>query len=291
MQWVCDDYSVQGVYHHSNGTICQDHTLCTYTTHGALIAVSDGCSSGGATDIGARIVNCGVREGVRRLQNSDEVDDVAALVHNITDVQKEVMHSAQNLFGLADADMAATSLLAFVTSRCACVHVAGDGVVAYTLCDGTMQCERYIWRDNTPYYPMYAAGHHDAFCAVHGGDMNASVLQRETVVLDVDGTVLSHTMQDISLAQGMRGITTDFSAMHSDGTIRTIALFSDGVEQVGMCAWYDVVYQCMAYKQYKGAFVKRRMKRFVKDIRHAQQYPHDDLSCAAIHIVYTEVVS
>ncbi|MBR1034034.1 hypothetical protein, partial [Bradyrhizobium liaoningense] len=63
-----------------------------------------------------------------------------------------------------------------------------------------------------------------------------------------------------------------------------IAVFSDGVTQVDGMDWRDVVTALMSFKSTGGAFVKRRMLRFLKDCQAHGKGPIDDIAMACIHI-------
>ena len=73
-------------------------------------------------------------------------------------------------------------------------------------------------------------------------------------------------------------------AYASTDDIQIVAVMSDGVGTFDGMEWYQVVDELMNFKNIKGHFVQRRMKRFMKDCQKKGVAPYDDVSVAAIYL-------
>lgn len=250
-----------GAQHLRSGLPCQDYALAESWRNRAHALVSDGCSSGARTDIGARVVALAQQQAWR-------------FDHNF----KQTVEITQTILGLSDSDLLATKVCVAVTSFGVFAEIHGDGVVAFRHRDGGLRIVRLEWDRNMPSYPIYAADNYEPFAYDHGGlDVGAAK------VIEVrDGALSERMMQVQSVMRGYR------FTEHTD--ISAVAVFSDGVCQVdgvdsnGVINWIDVVTELMAFKTKKGDFVKRRMNAFLRDVEKIGRGPIDDIAMAAIVI-------
>lgn len=299
--WNADSYFHIGKAHLVNGKPCQDFTIASSGEEIAYAIVADGCSSGGQTDLGARIIALAtkkiVEDGVlvMGMPNTAKVVgggmavggsmicSVADLAINIDRVRYAKMRSAGELLGLDHSDLLATCAYVLVTPHGALMNVAGDGVVAIKMSDGTIVATKFDWANNMPFYPAYAADEHRSFIAAHGGDRSAQVLHSENWIIMADGTMEERGSAHHSLSEGIAGMATGLSPQDLS-EIEFIAVFSDGVCQIDGVDWREAVRSLLAFKNTTGEFAKRRMIRFIKDAEKIGRGPLDDLSYAVIHI-------
>ena len=106
-----------GSQHLRNGLPCQDYAIAGDLPDRAYAVVSDGCSSGGRTDVGARLISLAAAKAFRS-QNID----IGHFVYGID--------SASAFFDLNQSDMLATLLSMSVTQDEVFIRVQGDGVVS-----------------------------------------------------------------------------------------------------------------------------------------------------------------
>lgn len=260
-----------GEQHLRQGKPAQDYALSGVIDDVAAYAiVSDGCSSGGQTDIGARLLSLATKRALK--ENSDEAAFAIA-----RDSYAEVFRST---LGLEHRDMLATNLFARVQNDEVFVHVTGDGVVAL-LYEHDLVLHQYTWEQNTPYYPAYRIGGFDeSFIDLHKGTakplrLNSTYRSNETAVCE------------FTIGEGVRGIESvyeDISGYHSKNPLLAIGLFSDGVEQVDQFATAEVVQALMSFKSTSGQFATRRMNRFLQEARKRGRGPLDDIAMAVIHL-------
>jgi hypothetical protein len=269
-----DAHFVIGSAHMTGGKPCQDYaTSGTTGRDGAYAIVSDGCSSGGRTDIGSRIVALATAAAICDPWTTGNLIPPA-----VSTQQLSVMAGAQSLLGCSKNDLLATAVYAVATPEELFAIVQGDGVVAWKTHDGTLHMTSFEWDKNTPYYPAYANGSLADFIAHHGGDVNADKLTSETWIIKPDESAVKENMNRYSLSEGIRGIFWPLELL--DTTV--VAVFSDGVLQVDKTQWQDSVYQLMNFKTNSGEFAKRRLNRFVKNSHLFGQGPIDDLAYAVI---------
>lgn len=262
-----------GSQHLRSGMPCQDYALSGLSPESGYAIVSDGCSTGGKTDVGARIIAHSTSLAIRGTNNIDLVDAWC----------QDRGRRAMVELGLRQDDMLATNVYAAINIRGdSLIRIVGDGVFATVDHLGDTLMVRQEWDNNVPLYRAYAADGYRGFIDRHGGDLTAFV-----------STGLFHN-------RGPSQNPNDFDARYRLGDsldglnysltqkrlreIKLIAVFSDGVTQVDGTDWRDVVAELMNFKSTEGDFVKRRMNRFLKDCLKHGKGPIDDISMACIHI-------
>ncbi len=277
-----DDHFLIGSDHVLAGKPCQDHALSG--KHGAIAyaVVSDGCSSGGHTDIGARFISLSLSAAIREHAERDlpvTADDLAR-------TQEERLRTlALASYPISISDLLATCVYLCLNQGGGFASVRGDGVVASKWDDGSILLHRFDWTNNTPFYPAYLLESREAFVRAHGADDSAQALSEEVWICRPSGEWKLVRQRTYSTAQGIGGITLPFTQV--DG-LEYAAVFTDGVTQVAGVDWKEAVRELLAFKSPSGAFAKRRMIRFVGDARKAGKGPLDDIAYAVIRLAQEE---
>ncbi|MBI5147745.1 MAG: protein phosphatase 2C domain-containing protein [Parcubacteria group bacterium] len=281
-----DHYFHIGRAHTLSGKPNQDYAMSGVLRNGAYAIVSDGCSTGGATDVGARVIALSLVAAIRELHlpsaavSSDEMFGPLDIVRR----QNIRTATAMKHLGLSQDDALATCVFAYLSENGGYVHARGDGAVALVKKDGTLILTRIEWEDNMPFYPAYAYKQKtlDDFIAAHGGDIKSERVTVETCMLGRDGSYSCETARHM-LSDGLLGTIIPIgSALMEE--LSFVAVFSDGISQCGDLDWKDAARSLVSYKNTAGEFVKRRMARFVKDEGASGRDPIDDIACAAISI-------
>lgn len=273
-----------GVQHSAEGMPCQDHALVHDDGKMLFIGVADGCSSGGRTDIGARLMNMITVQSLKKIMRDENTVSMHEIVVKLRRERRDLLQKTKELLGLTTADLLATSMFVYSSSHKTFVHVVGDGTVAVVYADGQIDVRRFIWDDNTPYYPAYDLSMKDQFVMQHGGDILGGCLTEERWTHQLDGMWNREFVHTHPVICGMHGITMDLSRNMHEKNISFIALFSDGVDLVDGEHWQEIILRSLAFKQTKGAFVRRRMIKLCKDVGKEHKGPMDDLSCAVMHV-------
>jgi hypothetical protein len=273
-----------GEKHLRQGKPCQDYALSgTLSECISYAIVSDGCSSGGLTDIGSRLVVLATERAIRESVLYGELS-----AQRINVARDAYIETFRRTLGLKADDMYATSLWALMTEDTVLAHAAGDGVVALVRksVDYPYTFE-LVWDNNTPYYPSYhLAGQDNGFAHAHKDSGTPLTLTIEDTAPTGMGGIPDGSIRELTLKEGMAGITIDLS--RSDPAFVTpvlgVALFSDGVSQVDGLETREVVKSLLAFKSTTGQFFTRRMNRFLQDVKRIGRGPIDDIAGAVIHI-------
>jgi hypothetical protein len=282
MIFFTDHYFQIGHAHYTAGKPCQDHALSRSSGSIACAIVSDGCSTGGNTDVGSRVLTFGTLQAIRDHAKASNGSLATAKV-SILSRQQQLIGVMRPVLGLDRGDMLATCIYAYFSQSGGMIQVYGDGVIAWKDRNGDIFMHRYEWADNAPFYPSYEGLDLQAFINHHGGDLEAVRLighsafgSKESGYVEVDST-------DYTLQQGINGISMEISESLLE-QIEFLAVFSDGVTQIDGVDWKDAVGEFLAFKTSAGEFAKRRMIRGIRDMQCDGRGPIDDISYAVIHV-------
>ncbi|OGZ06875.1 MAG: hypothetical protein A2942_00500 [Candidatus Lloydbacteria bacterium RIFCSPLOWO2_01_FULL_50_20] len=285
-KFSADHHFVIGRDHVLQAKPCQDHALSFAQDDLAIAVVSDGCSSGGETDMGARMLTFTLINTIKKMRKIADDTPLSKSPAHIRFAQWIMLKEAVGLLGFSAHDALATCTYAYLTPSGGYVHLRGDGVIALRFRDGSSTLLRYDWDNNMPFYPAYADDGprgYDCFIEAHGGSLLKEVFKEEEW-MERPGRVcakVSETMH--SLSAGIQGRVIPFSRDEL-ANMASISVFTDGVTQVDGVDWKDTVIQLLDFKTTEGAFVKRRMNRLLKDYRKRGDEPSDDIACAVVLI-------
>lgn len=288
IQLQADHYFHIGKMHLTGGKPCQDYAISQVSNGVAIAIISDGCSSGGQTDVGARVLAWTTMAAIQGhwLYNREIYPEQA--ISEIGSDQAEGLSSACQILGLQSDDLLATRLYIYLCSGGGIIHIQGDGVVALKYEDQRVEMYRYEWQNNMPYYPAYFGDRLSDFIAAHGNDPKAFCLREEMWRSSDNQYSLIHNI-NYTLGQGIRGITINLDKTIIDNHIEFVAVFSDGVTQIDGTGWQDAVIDFMGFKNFKGEFAKRRMIRGIQDLIKANKHPMDDIAYAVVRYDRGEV--
>lgn len=277
-----------GEQHRRIGKPNQDYALSGVLENGfAYAIVSDGCSSGGMTDVGSRLLVLATKRAFETYAVNQEFLGREEAVSVINMCRDHYLETYRELLGLQHEDLLATCLWAICDQDSVLVNIVGDGVVGVRY-ENEIVVHRFEWNKNAPYYPAYRLGNmNNRFKEVHA-ECKIPFLYTKSVVSQ-EG--INHRVSDdtstYSAEAGMMGLTfrIDYVGENTgSGKLLTVALFSDGVEQVEGLTYLDVVKKLIEYKSTKGQFAVRRMNRFLRDVSKVGRGANDDISCAVIQI-------
>lgn len=277
MNYHMDSYFAIGKQHANEGKPCQDYAIARVEGDTAIAVVSDGCSTGGLTDVGARIVAHSVLKMAKDELGFDFLCRKNYELNWATPSHQWIYDSAELLF--KNEDLYATSLLIRADAEFLKAHVLGDGVVAYKNSNGIICVHKYEWDKGAPYYPIYYP--QDFVNQVCEGDWDAYAATRESwfFIQSLDEWVF-HEQVKMTAREGIIGFTTSWKeSLQFQSSQEFLAIFSDGVTQIKDVDWKDAVFQFLDFKNTTGQFVKRRMMKALKTMT-----PLDDISCAVLRI-------
>lgn len=284
MKMHTDHYFHIGFAHLGGGSPCQDYAISQVYKDAAMAVVSDGCSTGGNTDVGSRIMALTVMAAMRDHRDLNHEVCATETPLEIDIRQGIVLAGTQKILNLSLRDMLATCIYAYVTPAGGFIHVKGDGVVAFKYRSGNIVMSRFEWENNMPYYPAYKNGSLDSFIEAHGNDLRAVRLVEEEWRKEGDAEPVMSDCNGYALAEGIEGITINISEQAMDEDLEFIVIFSDGIAQIDKFDWQKAVLDFMNFKSFKGEFAKRRMIRGIKNAEGFGKGPFDDISYAVIRI-------
>jgi hypothetical protein len=280
-----DAFFVIGASHSQGGKPCQDYAVSGILPDGSAYAVvSDGCSTGGRTDVGSRLVALSMAQAIQQQLTTSKHVKAKYRIEQLAMQQRFVAASSGNMLGCINDDLLATCLYVYASPKGGFAHIRGDGILAWQEFDGSIKAIRFDWNpDNpssaAPFYPAYAADNCAGFVAYYGGDLDAIVLRSEQWEMLAGETefVLAETV-DYTLSQGIRGPVVPLTP-----DMKFVAVFTDGVTQIEGVDWKDAVAQLLSFKTTAGDFAKRRMNRVVRESQKIGHGPLDDLAYAVVY--------
>ncbi len=290
MKFNTDSHFVIGHAHIHQNKPCQDHAMHKICGRSiASIVVSDGCSSGNHTDIGARIITCSTIKAINGSPWNHLHDDAPG------SITKHILRYAtisKSSLGVDDDDMLATCSYAIINEEGGFIHLMGDGTVIIRLVGGILKIISLNWQNNLPYYLSYdISGELPNFKSEHSKINNGEI----ALCISESGTLhdnLYGKTTHIPIEEAVKGYTIKIDKSFLS-VIESITIFSDGVqdfhknpntsdrERIEMD---QIVIEMTNFKGYKGEFVKRRMNAALKKLAKEDIYPNDDFSMAVIYV-------
>ncbi len=274
-----DSHFVLGSLHSSSGQPCQDYATSGQLESAAYAIVADGCSSGGQTDVGARITALAMAEALR-IQSKLHHQIGEAQIQTLTAQQLAIMVATGHLLNLTPADLLATCLVAYQSHQGGWAYLRGDGLVIWHTAAGEQLAVRVEWSpDNpdraAPFYPAYAIGDIAGFVEHYGGPEVLAYRVEHWRLAPGKPLCLSSQLQTVS-----EGLAGTFVTLPAD--TQTVAVVSDGSCQIEGLDWQEAARQLTSFKTTAGAFAIRRLMRFVKANQAIGRRPLDDLALAVI---------
>lgn len=275
-----DHYFTIGKPHLAQGRPCEDYAWSTTLPGGLLLGVvADGCSGAWAnTDVGARALAFAFEKAVaarQTLPNAwfDETfyADIRALF-------------AAHRISTGYLDYYATVMGLVASHDHAAVYLFGDGVLTLRFADGRYQVMEFDWQRNTPFYLAYTLdpGAQAHFIQELGNDADRAVRCQNTIFSMVDGIpeVIAEDESWLPFAAFEHGYRLEFDVVAQG--IQAMAVFSDGVARLGAGGEpiAQVTSHFLAFKNFRGEFVKRRMLSALAAYQKQGIEPQDDLAVA-----------
>ncbi len=286
MEFHTDHYFHIGSLHYQAGKPCQDYALSGASARAACAIVSDGCSTGRHTDVGSRIQALSLLGAVKSA-SPIYWGEREAMKKAVREERSRILSESERLLGLERSDMLATLAYAYLSHDGGFVRIEGDGAVAWKFRDGRIATTLYEWDGNMPYYPVYTNLDLVEFVKAHGGDLEAERLTRTFVSFDAAGSQSGEEISRLTLREGITGITEEVTVEELK-ELDVMALYSDGVSQIGDAKWFEVVRSLVSYKSLEGEFAKRRIIRALRDYERSGKKLADDISTAAIRVIHHE---
>lgn len=259
--------------------VCQDYAVAGEGPGGPYAVLADGCSSSPDTDVGARLL---VRCLERPFSTMSAFEPPAFGALYSTAVGQAAAHAAA--LGLDARALDATIVAVRVAGDRWVASCYGDGAIAVVGRCGTLQIVEVEYARGYTRYVSYIASPERAlaFARCEGNTKlvttyhvatDGTVFSKQTVASAEPFEVLSGNVRDVvavaAMSDGARSVTTAGGG-ETWRAREPVALAECAAELV-------------AFKTSRGAFVRRRLRRFLDDCADRGWQLGDDLSVAAIH--------
>lgn len=265
-----------GISHETEGSPCQDYALAE---NGALpfAVISDGCSTSGSTDIGARLWCLAARDCRRYRAAKYEMtahDLSSSMIASVTRVSRIVsVHET-------DLDATLGGVFSREDGRIRGI-LFGDGVFA-TLSPRGIEINEIEWVGNMPGYPSYLLSdiRHRVF--VEQSELlahdEAEWPCKVSKIRYVMGESFDRIVDGYSASGGLNGIQINWPY-----DTEIAAIMSDGAAQVSGLDLQTVVTELLSFGPARqGAFAKRRLNAALKKFAKDGHRPIDDISIAVL---------
>lgn len=271
---ISDAHFRTGASHLRAGTTCQDYAKAGVALLGLPFGVvSDGCSTSGHTDVGARIwaLSCAATLQYVTVQNHDFIGRVVGRAEQTMD-----------RLGLQSSDMDATLLTVQARSDGGGRGIIfGDGALIAKY-DEFTEVMIVDWVGSMPGYPSYLLDNGRRAAFINASEALAADADRAPCIvtqrlISPDGYEVESVTHQLSAAEGLEGVNFDCST-----SLTFLAVASDGVQQVSGLSPVDVALQMASIPNTAGAFAQRRLNRMLATMAKTSNVPEDDISFAAL---------
>ena len=264
-----DSAFVIGHSHAECAKPCQDYALHGTAGDVRWAVVSDGCSTGGHTDIGARLWAHAVRQFVEQSGRQPVC---------LADFGAEVSRHARALLAPFPAnDGFATVVAAFSDGKQACTALLGDGCVAARLTGGLLRYWEVRYEANAPRYPAYALTPNGL--AAWQSFVASTVVVVSEQTLNDKGELVDYAIQRHPAAD-YPGLWVEFASV---AELEALAVCTDGVSSFEGLSIREALHELLAVKNPVGQFMQRRLgamsRRWRKELAAP---PVDDLAVACL---------
>jgi hypothetical protein len=260
--------------------VCQDYAVAGGPDGGYAI-LSDGCSSSPDTDIGSRLL---VKSAERLLQTSELVCEEGVRVWHGRAAESALAHAS--FINLKQESLDATLMTISAGNGRFIVGCSGDGVVALKSRDGDLDVYSISFTAGYPRYPSYASQ----------PDRLGGFERLENNIKEVTHyQMLSGPQGLVELRRYASSDSTELFTGYND-EYQFVAVFSDGIhsfvevantrtnKSVARVGLERLLPELLSFKGFAGAFVRRRLNRFL-EMCQAKNWRHqDDLSVGVVYM-------
>lgn len=269
-----------GSVHVSRGTPCEDYAWSEKLDRDLVLGVvSDGCSGAFAnTDIGARTISFAFARAI----TSRRVPPWEWFRGDF--FQRLQANFASPRITDAENDYLATVAGFIATPEKASVFLMGDGAIAARSADGVHRLIEFDWAGNAPYYLGYTLNSErrarflDALSETPG-----RAVRRRTTTFSVSESgphILEAVTESLDFEDLETGVILDFRPKEQG--ILALAVMTDGVSHIGSISAAAAVGELLAFKNTRGGFVKRRVRKALLVFSKNGHAARDDIALACV---------
>ncbi len=264
---VCQDYAVAGF-------IEKDGAPNSYTI------VADGCSSSPDTDIGARLL---VKAAQRLLLARGEFSESS--VNDLYDDAIRMALKQARLIDLSACSIDATLLTVYVSDDRVTAACYGDGTIALQSRCGDLDVYSISFADSRPRYPSYSQQPErlQVFEKLTANAKHVSHLR----LTSREGFVDLGTRTSVDAIEVFNGDASDYEyvAVITDGVESFVQMVqTETTRQVERVESERILRDLLGFKSFCGAFVKRRLSKFLTECHKKDWRNNDDLAVGVVYV-------
>ena len=243
----------------SSHNICEDYIISGQTPAPHVI-LADGCSASDQTEMGSRILVYLSKQFLKyRKDCLDKID--------YFEMGNWVIQNAENVvrrLGLGRTCLDATLIVSYLSGNRIFVHMYGDGFIIHRRPGEDIWILNVSFTGNAPYYLSYR--------------------------LDPGRALLYHEKQyHMNIGNQPRPCDAPVSLNFPIEADATLLVASDGIDSfIDDCGrkknYHDYLCEFTEFKNFKGEFLKRRMKKAIKTLERKGFTHYDDISAGAFLI-------
>lgn len=281
-----------------------DNAFCIGTTHKicedyamsgtSFVVLADGCSGSLYSDFGARILSVIAMTKMGEIQHLEEFDAAEAIL---------LARPSIRILNLPVECLDATLLCSFSKNHSTEALCYGDGVIAIKVKEGPIYVVKIEYIDSYPFFINYLF---DKTGRVRDWEQNHNkrIVSLSTISKDNEAYHVNELAEMIEPPpQNIDGI---FNLVIEPFRVRVeildiektewIAIMSDGVHSFYKSVetetsktnqtvpYSDILIELLAFKNFNGQFVQRRMNKFKKECLKNKWNHSDDVSLAVIYL-------
>ncbi len=274
--------------------ICQDYALhgTTINDNYQYAIISDGCSGSPNTDIGSRIICLEAQKSLKLSHHIDEkvlINNCRALIKNI-DIQEECL------------DATLLSLFVDKHNNKISIKIAGDGYVVFKYKNENnlyVISIEFTNENSIGSYPFYLNYYNsqDRFEKWKYGIDNLRYIHLNKISFDKEKNQIhkekieinnsfNNDIIDINIKEicNKKFEDIEFISIASDGLGSFYETTINNTQKMNIpLSPFNIIKELFLFKNYNGSFIKRRLKRFLKNCNHKNWYNGDDVSVGAIY--------
>lgn len=277
-----DSYFTKGVSH----KVCEDYTMHGTVQGSPFIIVCDGCSGSNETDFGARLLARSAKAALDTLlekyfhQVNNDNDRMLILHDAIIKNLSSMLKATNSDVSVADA----TLLLAFEHNGTVYITHRGDGAYAIGHLDGSITIVDINFPTGAPYYFSYDLDILNK--RIYRDKFGGNKLLKQIRLRDVKNINFDFTTTVPYNDKGFFAIPVNeisFVSVMSDG-INAFQYMNnfDGNRDPDNVSGKAIMKEILAYKNFKGEFVQRRMNKAIRTFTDNGIENFDDVSIATI---------
>lgn len=248
--------------------ICEDYIISGVKPV-PFIILSDGCSSSKNTEMGARILCYLAKQYLDYRKN--ELNDL-----DYKKMGNWIIHNAEmsaRQLGLDTTSLDATLIVSFLIDDMIKIYIYGDGCVVLQE-SSDIVIKTFEFSDNAPYYLSYLIDDY-RFGLYRERNPHKKLISKYSIT-------------------GEHNISDEYAydepvVIQVPATYNSILITSDGLESFitedpanqRVLNAFEVIHGFLAFKNIKGEFLKRRLKRHMSDLQKLGIGHYDDLSIGA----------